>query len=71
MYLLTCSVLLYWSLCVIIDSKRSGRIYIRAKEVTGGEANPFFLARGSELSIYLYQSVCRKTQHQVKTQNEK
>lgn len=42
MYLLTCSVLLYWSLCVIIDSKRSGRIYIRAKEVTGGKANPFF-----------------------------
>lgn len=33
-YLPACSVLLYWSLCVIIDSKRSGRI--------GGKANPFF-----------------------------
>lgn len=27
---------------MIIDSKRSGRIYIRVKEVIGGEANPFF-----------------------------
>lgn len=67
MYLLTCSVLLCWSLCVIIGSKRSGRIYIRAKEVIGGKANTL-LARVSEL---LYQSVCRKNQHQVKTQNEK
>lgn len=41
-YLLACSVLLYWSLCVIIDSKRSSRIYICAKEVIGGEANSFF-----------------------------
>lgn len=49
-YVPTCSVLLYWSLCVIIDSNRSGRIYIRAKEVIGGKANTF-LARGSELSI--------------------
>lgn len=30
---------------MIIDSKRSGRIYIRAKEVMGGEATPFFGAR--------------------------
>lgn len=41
MYLPACSVLLFWSLWVIIDSKRSGRIYIRAKEVMGGEANTF------------------------------
>lgn len=50
---------------MIIDSKRSGRIYPRAKE--GAEANTF-LARVSEL---LYQSVYRKNQHQVKAQNEK
>lgn len=54
-----------------IDSKRSGRIYIRAKEVMGGEANPFFGARVRTEDRYIYQSVCRKNQHQVKTQHEK
>lgn len=65
----TCSALLCWSLCVIIDSKRSGRIYIHAKEVIGGEANPFFGARIR--TEYIHQSVCPKNQYQVKTQNEK
>lgn len=69
-YLPACSVLLCWSLCVIIDSKRSGRIYIREKEVMGGEANTLFLARGSELSIYITERVSQN-QHQVKAQNEK
>lgn len=59
MYLLTCSVLLFWSLCVVIGSKRSGRIYIRAKELMGGEANPFFLARVSELRIGIRACVAK------------
>lgn len=56
-YLPACSVLLFWSLCVIIDSKRNGRIYIRAKEVMGGRANTF-LARVSELRIGIYIRAC-------------
>lgn len=42
---------------MIIDSKRSGRIYILAKEVIGGEANTF-LARVSELRIGIYIRAC-------------
>lgn len=45
---------------MIIDSKRSGRIYICAKEVMGGEANTF-LARVSEMSIYITERVSQKS----------
>lgn len=51
---------------MIIDSKRSGRIYPRAKE--GAEANTF-LARGSELSIYIRVCVAKiniKSKHKMR-----
>lgn len=67
MYLPTCSVLC-WSLCVIIDSKRSSRIYIRAKEVIEGEANPFFGARTRTEYIPISERV---SQNSTSSQNAK
>lgn len=70
-YLPTCSVLC-WSLCVIIDSKKEWPNIHTCKGGYGGEANPlFFGARIRTEDRYIYQSVCRKNQHQVKAQNEK
>lgn len=45
---------------MIIDSKRSGRIYPRAKEVMEGEANTF-LARVSELRIGISERGSQKS----------
>lgn len=41
------------------------------RRLWGVKQTPFFGARTRTEDRYIYQSVCRKNQHQVKTQNEK